>query len=93
MTTLADPKPRDTGVADRAEPPPRRRGARAWIVAGASLGDAVEGVEEAQGDMGAPGDVHGSFQGTAQAFEASLASQPMLILAALAVVYIVLGVL
>ena len=40
-----------------------------------------------------PADIHGSFQGTAQAFQTSLASEPYLILAALAAVYIVLGIL
>jgi multidrug efflux pump len=43
--------------------------------------------------MGLPGSIRGSFKGTAQAFEASLASEPFLILAALVTVYIVLGVL
>jgi multidrug efflux pump len=63
------------------------------LAPGASLGETVEQVQAAQREMGAPADVRGSFQGTAQAFQASLASQPLLILAALAVVYIVLGVL
>src|SRR5216117_3241324 len=40
-----------------------------------------------------PGRIHGSFSGTAQAFQASLASEPFLILAALVAVYIVLGIL
>ena len=43
--------------------------------------------------MGMPGRIHGSFSGTLQAFQASLASEPFLILAALAAVYIVLGIL
>ena len=43
--------------------------------------------------MGLPSSIHGSFQGTAQVFQASLANQPLLILAALVAVYIVLGVL
>ena len=63
------------------------------LAPGSSLGDAVDKVQAAQREMAAPADVHGSFQGTAQAFEASLETQPMLILAALAIVYIVLGVL
>jgi multidrug efflux pump subunit AcrB len=63
------------------------------LAPGASLGDAVERIQAAQREIGMPADVHGSFQGTAQAFQASLASQPLLILAALVVVYIVLGVL
>jgi len=58
-----------------------------------SLGDAVAAVEAATGKMGLPASIHGSFLGTAQAFQASLANQPFLILAALLSVYIVLGVL
>jgi multidrug efflux pump subunit AcrB len=63
------------------------------LTPGASLGDAVEHIQAAQREIGLPADVHASFQGTAQAFEASLATQPLLILAALVAVYIVLGVL
>jgi multidrug efflux pump len=63
------------------------------LAPGASLGDAVEHIQAAQREIGLPADVHASFQGTAQAFQASLATQPLLILAALVVVYIVLGVL
>ncbi len=58
-----------------------------------SLGDAVTAVEAATGKMGLPASIHGSFLGTAQAFQASLANQPFLVLAALLSVYIVLGVL
>ena len=43
--------------------------------------------------IGMPATIHGSFQGTAQAFQQSLANEPMLILAALVAVYIVLGIL
>jgi multidrug efflux pump len=60
---------------------------------GLALGDAVAAVEEAGSQIGLPGTIHGSFQGTAQAFQASLASEPLLIAAALVTVYIVLGVL
>ena len=49
--------------------------------------------ENMQNKMGLPGTIHASFQGTAQAFQDSLASQPYLILAALITVYIVLGIL
>jgi multidrug efflux pump len=63
------------------------------LAPGASLGEAVAAIQAAQAEIGLPTEVHGSFQGTAQAFQASLASQPLLILAALLVVYIVLGVL
>jgi multidrug efflux pump len=63
------------------------------LAPGTALGDAVTAIHQAQQDINMPASVTGSFQGTAQAFEASLASQPWLILAALVVVYIVLGVL
>ena len=58
-----------------------------------SLGDAVAAVAAATGKMRLPASIQGSFLGTAQAFQASLANQPFLILAALLSVYIVLGVL
>ena len=58
-----------------------------------SLGQAVDAVHRAEQNIGLPPSVHAEFQGTAQAFNDSLASQPMLILAALLAVYIVLGVL
>ena len=54
---------------------------------------AVTAIEAARKRMGLPSTLRGSFQGTAQAFQASLANQPLLILAALLTVYIVLGVL
>ena len=60
---------------------------------GLALGDAVEAVEQAGREIGLPGNIHGSFQGTARAFQSSLASEPLLIAAALATVYIVLGML
>jgi multidrug efflux pump len=63
------------------------------LVAGTALGDAVERISELQREMGFPHSIRGSFQGTAQAFQASLRNQPLLILAALVTVYIVLGVL
>jgi len=63
------------------------------LAPGASLGQAVKAVEDATREMGLPPSIRGSFQGTAQAFQASLSSQPLLILAALITVYIVLGVL
>jgi multidrug efflux pump len=58
-----------------------------------TLGDAVDAVQKAVGSMVLPATIHPSFQGTAQAFQDSLASEPYLILAALVTVYIVLGVL
>jgi len=58
-----------------------------------SLGHAVRAVEEATRAAGMPPSIRGSFQGTAQAFRASLTNEPLLILAALVTVYLVLGVL
>ncbi len=58
-----------------------------------SLGEAVDAVKEVEREVRLPANVHASFQGTAQAFQSSLANQPWLILAALVTVYIVLGVL
>ena len=63
------------------------------LAPGVALGDAVRAVEGALAELGIPSSVRGSFQGTAQAFQASLSSQPWLILAALVTVYIVLGIL
>jgi multidrug efflux pump len=63
------------------------------LAPGMSLGDAVTAIQGAERDINMPASVRGSFQGTAQAFQASLATQPILILAALISVYIVLGVL
>jgi len=63
------------------------------LALGTALGDAVAAIERATRDMGLPASIRGSFQGTAQAFQDSLASQPLLIAAALVAVYIVLGVL
>ena len=60
---------------------------------GVSLGDAVNAIQRAESEMRLPATIRGSFQGTAQAFQASLASEPLLIAAALLAVYIVLGVL
>jgi multidrug efflux pump len=63
------------------------------LAPGVALGDAVTAIENAGRDLGRPASIRASFQGTAQAFQASLANQPWLILAALIAVYIVLGVL
>jgi multidrug efflux pump len=60
---------------------------------GVSLGSAVDAIQRAEAEMRLPATIRGSFQGTAQAFQASLASEPVLIAAALLAVYIVLGVL
>jgi len=58
-----------------------------------SLGDAVSAIKSAEQDIGLPVSIRSSFQGTAAAFQRSLANEPLLILAAVVVVYIVLGVL
>jgi multidrug efflux pump len=58
-----------------------------------ALGDAVSNVEQAITRMGLPATLQGTFKGVAQAFQASLANEPFLILAALLAVYIVLGIL
>ena len=63
------------------------------LAPGKSIGDAVDAVNKVVKDLNLPPSVNTSFQGTAQAFEASLTNEPLLILAALITVYIVLGVL
>ena len=63
------------------------------LTPGASLGPAVQHIEQARREIGVPSTVHATFQGTAQAFQDSLSNQPVLILTALAAVYIVLGIL
>jgi multidrug efflux pump len=63
------------------------------LTPGFALGDAVATIGQAMRDMGVPTSIRGSFQGIAQAFQDSLASQPLLVVAALVTVYIVLGVL
>jgi hydrophobe/amphiphile efflux-1 (HAE1) family protein len=63
------------------------------LAPGAALGDAVNAVQKATAQIGLPPTVQASFQGTAQAFQASLGTQPYLIAAALVTVYIILGVL
>ncbi|HLH12833.1 MAG TPA: efflux RND transporter permease subunit [Methylovirgula sp.] len=63
------------------------------LALGASLSQAADEINRIVGSLGMPGDIHGSMQGTAQVFQESLANEPLLIVAALAAVYIVLGVL
>ena len=60
---------------------------------GVALGQATSAVQKAMDTMGAPATLSSSFQGTAQAFQQSLGTVPLLILAALVVVYLILGVL
>jgi len=63
------------------------------LAPGASLGDAVRAIEKARQALAMPASIQGAFQGTAQAFRASLTNTPLLILAAIVTVYILLGVL
>ena len=63
------------------------------LAPGVALGDAVAAIESAAREIGLPPSIRASFQGTAQAFQASLTNEPLLILAALVTVYIVLGIL
>lgn len=63
------------------------------LAPGVALGQAVEAVQAVEQEVGFPAHVTSSFQGTAQAFQQSLSSQPLLILAAVVVIYIVLGIL
>ena len=63
------------------------------LAPGVALGQAVDAITKATSEMRMPASVSGTFQGTAQAFQASLRTEPYLILAALVVVYIILGML
>jgi multidrug efflux pump len=63
------------------------------LAPGVALGEATKVIENAKNALAMPLSVQASFQGTAQAFQASLKNEPMLILAAIITVYIVLGVL
>jgi multidrug efflux pump len=63
------------------------------LAPGVSLGTAVTAIQAAQREMSVPASIHATFQGTAAAFQESVANQPILILAALLTVYIVLGIL
>jgi multidrug efflux pump len=63
------------------------------LALGVPLSAAVAAIERAEAELGLPSDIHGSFQGTAQAYQSSLANESILIFAALASVYIVLGIL
>jgi len=63
------------------------------LAPGVSLGEAVQVVNKAKEDINLPASVQADFQGTAKSFQASLANEPLLILAAVITVYILLGVL
>ena len=60
---------------------------------GVALGQAVDAINRASAEIGMPQSLIGSFQGNAQAFQAALSNEPILIAAALVVVYVILGVL
>lgn len=63
------------------------------LAQGTALGQATDAIQNAVAQLGVPPTVNGSFQGTAQAFQQSLGTIPLLILAALIVVYLILGIL
>ncbi|MGJ4925720.1 efflux RND transporter permease subunit [Bradyrhizobium sp. HKCCYLS2038] len=63
------------------------------LAQGVALGQATDAVKQAMVEMNAPSTLNSSFQGTAQAFQQSLSTVPLLILAALVVVYLILGIL
>ena len=63
------------------------------LAPGIALGEAVEAIKRAHARIAAPASLIGSFQGNAQAFQASLASEPYLVAIAIMVIYIILGVL
>ncbi|HZE71531.1 MAG TPA: multidrug efflux RND transporter permease subunit [Pyrinomonadaceae bacterium] len=63
------------------------------LAPGVALSDAVQAINRTEESIGMPATIRGSFSGTAQAFQSSLASEPFLIVAALLAVYIVLGIL
>ena len=63
------------------------------LAQGVALGQATDAVQKAMATMGAPATLSSSFQGTAQAFQQSLSTVPLLIIAALVVVYLILGIL
>jgi multidrug efflux pump len=60
---------------------------------GVSLSDATKAIDNAMAELGVPVSVHGGFAGTANAFQQSLSSQPLLIAAAIITIYLVLGIL
>ncbi len=63
------------------------------LAPGVALGDAITAIDRVESELGKPAEIEGSFQGTAQAFQSSLESQPYLIAAALIAVYVILGML
>jgi hydrophobe/amphiphile efflux-1 (HAE1) family protein len=63
------------------------------LTPGYAIGEAVDAIQQMQEQLHMPATIDGAFQGTAQAFKASLSSTPLLVAAAILVVYIVLGIL
>jgi len=63
------------------------------LAPGRSLSDATKAIAQAEANIGMPATIHGGFQGTAKVFQQSLASEPVLVLAALVAIYLVLGIL
>jgi multidrug efflux pump subunit AcrB len=63
------------------------------LAPGVALGDAVQAIQQAESELGVPASLAGSFQGNAQAFQSSLASEPLLVAAAIVVIYLILGML
>ncbi len=63
------------------------------LPAGVALGQAVDAIQQAADQIGMPSSIVGTFQGNAQAFQAALSNEPILIAASLVVVYVILGVL
>ena len=63
------------------------------LAPGVSLGDATKRIEQMEQRIGVPSSIRGTFAGTAQAFQKSLATEPLLIVTALLAIYIVLGIL
>jgi HAE1 family hydrophobic/amphiphilic exporter-1 len=63
------------------------------LAPGTSLGQATHAIDQAKAQLGLPGTINTTFQGNAQAFQESLSTVPLLIVAALVVVYLILGIL
>ena len=94
LSAVATVEPPETGLLSIAHDSMQPAANISFNLApGVALGDAVSTLNALRAEMGMPVSVVGTFQGAARAFEDSLASQPLLILAALLAVYIILGVL
>jgi HAE1 family hydrophobic/amphiphilic exporter-1 len=63
------------------------------LAQGTALGQATEAIEKAKAELNVPATINTTFQGNAQAFQESLSTVPLLIIAALVVVYLILGIL